>query len=88
MSEPPWAETNRIMLGAGFSQALIRRAQIWAAKDKTCPACEAPPYEACRHLTGIKNVGFSRASKNKFPHTDRIDYDKLKQALIDRGYAR
>ena len=84
----PWVETNLIMQGAGFDAALQRKARIWASKDKTCPECTAPPFTPCRNLAAIKLVGFDKASKNWHPHVGRVDYDKLKQALIDRGFAK
>lgn len=83
---PPWVKSNKIMLGNGFSQKQLRETQIWAAKDRTCPKCKAPPNVSCRNLNDIREVGFELAKENKFPHTERIDYDKLEQALEDRGY--
>jgi ribosomal protein L37E len=88
MTEPPWLETNRIMLGAGFSPELIRESQIWAAKHQRCRRCGAQPYEFCKNLTAVGKVGWDKAAPTKFPHSQRIDFDKLKQALIDRGYAK
>lgn len=86
MPTPVWAETNNIMLRAGFTKHQIWLAQVWAARDQKCPKCTAPPNVGCRNLLGIKNFGFDGAKENKYPHTDRIDYDKLKKALNDRGY--
>ena len=82
----PWEETNAIMIRANFSHDQSRLAQIWASRDHPCPKCEAPPYVGCRNLTGIQNFGFAGARENKYPHSERIDYDKLKKALNERGY--
>lgn len=73
-------------MAAGFSHIQSMHAQIWAAREQECPKCKAQPYQACRNLTGIKNFGFDGAKENKYPHTERIDYDKLKQALNEKGY--
>jgi hypothetical protein len=82
----PWLESNSIMLTAGFSSDLIKRSNIWAARDKHCPRCGAVPYQACRNLNGIRLLGFALARENKSPHTERVDYDKLVKALKERGY--
>lgn len=83
---PEWAETNSIMIRAGFDSHQVWLAQIWAARDRPCDKCKAPPFVGCRNLVGIKNFGWDGAKENKFPHTSRIDFDKLKKALNDRGY--
>lgn len=84
----PWVETNLIMNGAGFDAAQQRLARIWASKHRDCEDCGAPAYTPCRNKAAIRSVGFERAGRNWHPHTSRVDYDKLKQALIDRGYAK
>lgn len=85
-NEPKWAETTQIMLRAGFSSYQILLSQIWASRDSECPQCGAPPNVACRNLTGIRNFGFEGARENKYPHTERIDFEKLKRTLNERGY--
>lgn len=74
------------MIRAGFDQARMRLAYIWAARDKICPKCNAPVNEACRNLTGIKKFGFDGAKENAYPHTERIDYNKLRNMLYLKGY--
>lgn len=83
---PVWAASNSIMLRANFSPDLIRRSQIWAAKDRGCPRCTAPPYYPCVNLVDLAKSGYKTARKNKGPHPDRIDFDKLEKALREKGY--
>ena len=84
--KPPWVETNGIMLRANFSQRKVRLAQIWAAKHRPCSRCKAPPYSPCRNLADMAKSPDKNARINKFPHSERIDFDKLKKALNDRGF--
>lgn len=83
---PPWYDSNVVMLRNHFTKEQIRQAQIWAARDRSCSDCGAPPFVPCKNKMGIKEYGFDLARENRYPHTTRVDWDKLVKTLIERGY--
>lgn len=82
MPDPkPWYRPNVLMQQLGFSPERARRAYIWSARDHKCPKCGAEPYQPCRNLNGIKNLGFKDARENRWPHVERTDYERLTRVL-------
>jgi hypothetical protein len=82
----PWIWANRIMLGNGFSHELIWRSQIWAAKYRECPKCLVPPGFPCHNMSDV-NRGIPHTIRaNKWPHTERVDWNLLVTTLNKRGY--
>lgn len=86
----PWYKANNIMLHNGFSVEKILAAQIWAARDHTCPKCNEPPYFPCVNLNDVKRNAKDPFNfdvrKNKYPHAERVDWDLLVEKLVERGY--
>lgn len=72
-----------MMSGAEFSTTLRQKSWIWAAKHRTCPLCDALPNQPCMNLTRRKQ---NLQVPTKWPHSQRVDWAKLKDALIERGY--
>lgn len=60
-------------------------AVIWAARDQVCPECKARPNRPCLHLGDIKKK-ISEPKQNKWPHSSRVNWAKLMDALRSRGY--
>jgi hypothetical protein len=88
MTAPPstkWLEeSNRIMHGAGFSPDQILAAVVWAARWQACSKCGADPYQRCENLAARRK---HQVSYTKWPHQERVDRQKLVEALQQKGYA-
>ena len=84
-TEPPWTQCNRLM--GNFSYEKRVAAWIWAAREQKCPKCEQEPYNPCLNLTAVKKVGRALAAETRWPHTERVNWQKLEDALRERGYA-
>lgn len=80
---PVWREANELMHQLGFDHHRVRRAQIWAARDHDCPKCPAKAFQPCLNLLGVKKFGAQFAKENKFPHPERIDWERLTLTLRD-----
>jgi len=75
---------------------LMLKSFVWAARDHRCPKCNADPYERCVNMSDV-NKALAKAKltgtevrasvrPTKWPHDERIDWQKLYDALIERGY--
>ncbi len=70
------------------------KSYVWAAKTRNCPKCEAEPYQRCMNMADVKkaraDLGWgahsARVRATKWPHDDRIDWQRLYDALVERGY--
>lgn len=69
---------------------------IWAAKGRACPTCSVEPFQQCLNMTDLSHLRAKvawagagvkgKVRVNKWPHNDRIDWQRLYDALIERGY--
>ena len=89
MSEPPWAKCNRLMYNFEYEQRVA--SWIWAAKNQECPFCGQPPNKPCRNMTDVKRVEQGKLQSSQirntvWPHTQRVDWDRLYHELVKRGY--
>lgn len=77
-------ESNRIMHGAGFSPDQVHAAVVWAARWQACTKCGVGPYERCENLITRRR---DHKVYTKWPHEERVDRQKLVEALKLKGYA-
>lgn len=74
-----------IMTMSRFTYEKRRESLIWAAKENTCPSCHVCPFTSCLNVTDVR-AGKSNPRVNQVPHHTRVNWEKLLQALKDRGY--
>lgn len=56
---------------------------IWAARHQICPSCSQAPYQPCLNLTEMRK---GRRKRTRWPHEDRIDWQRFYDGLTQRGY--
>jgi hypothetical protein len=87
-SQYPWYHVNKIILDNGLDNA--REWHIFGAKDHECPVCKQPPYQACVNLQQKKQYDSGTTALppkfNKWPHTERVDWNKIETELREQGY--
>lgn len=63
--------------------------QIWGARAFTCNECKAEPGKPCVSLADLRNRDSWRQlnpKPNKWPHSGRIDWNRVLNGLKQRGY--
>ncbi len=72
------------MARAKFSHVQKQEWFIWAAIHRPCPTCSSAPHERCWNMAKLRyhqeHVGV------RWPHDDRVDWPKMYEGLIQRGY--
>jgi hypothetical protein len=58
---------------------------IWAAKASECPSCGAKPYDPCLNLT---ERGQGNIVRTKWPHANRVDWQRFLDGLKSRGLVK
>jgi hypothetical protein len=78
-------ECRRTMAERHFDQDRRLAWFIWAAKMRDCPSCSRGPGQQCVHLGELRrdNVVFI-----KWPHEQRVDWTRMLQGLVKRGYTK
>src|SRR6478735_3486161 len=72
-----------------FTTTRRREWTIWAAKVEPCQDCGAKPGKACMSLADLHNRDPQRnlnPEKNKWPHDSRVNWDRFRNGLNQRGY--
>ena len=89
MPNEPTVERDvmKIMALHDFSWEQRRLSFIWAAKGTPCLFCGAASYTPCLNKTDINN-NVTSPRVNRTPHNQRIDWEKLWDALVERGYVK
>lgn len=59
---------------------------IYGANGRECSECLAQPGYACRNVTEVRVRGFDQARINTNPHGSRIDYARIFDGMVYRGY--
>lgn len=77
-----------VLLCRSFDDERRRRWIIWGAKHQNCPTCLVNMGEPCLNLTDVKNKMVYKPRVNRTPHTDRIDWDRIYQGLVQRGWIK
>jgi hypothetical protein len=75
-------EANLIMRSSRFSSPKRWCALVWAARWRACSTCGVGAWGRCVNVSRGKN----RGTPIKGPHSARVDYKKLVEALRERGY--
>ena len=76
---PTRQSCNEVMARLGFDYELRRVSVIWAARSQPCPRCDATAFNFCVNLTKLKQQ--DRRVATRWPHDERVDWDKLLTAL-------
>lgn len=91
MTDPdaPWMRCNQLMWTFDYPKRLA--AWIWAARLNHCPICEQQPHDPCVNMTDVRRfekdkIPLEAIRFTKWPHSQRIDWEKLEKTLLDRGY--
>lgn len=69
-----------------FTQARRRNWLIWGAKTMVCPTCEQGVGMACLNMADKKQKGVLFARETRWPHHDRVDWEKIYEGLTQRGF--
>lgn len=72
------------MNAAGFTYHRRIEWFIWSAIKRPCPTCSKPVGAPCVNMADVK--GGREPRQNKSPHDTRIDWPKIYDGLVQRGY--
>lgn len=75
-----------IMTRHNFNSEKRREWSIWAAKHHSCSECKAPKNSPCLNLVDLRVKPREFAKPNRNPHDSRIDWERLLEGLLKRGY--
>lgn len=73
----------KITQALGFAWRRRNDWYVWAARLQECPYCGQLPHKPCINMSQAK---LGHTIPTKWPHESRIDWQKLVDGLIERGY--
>jgi hypothetical protein len=74
---------NTAMHSCNFDRTRSREWLVWGAKHRACPKCGVDAWQRCENLASRKR---NKVEYTVFPHQERIDYDRIRNGLKQRGY--
>lgn len=79
-------EVHAIMNRNGFDYDKKWRSIVWASRDNHCESCNAESGERCLNKADLKKVAREHAKYTLWPHEERVNWERLKTILSERGY--